>query len=268
MTSHPNSKINVGLDILRKRPDGFHDIESLFVPCYAVLDTLTIEESDKFKAEIVRIGNDGADVPVEWDPRKDLTVKAYELLRKDFQLPPVSIRLEKYIPVGSGLGGGSADAAFALRMFSEMFNLFLPDGMLEMYASELGSDCPFFVYNRPMFVSGRGEVLEPFDLPRTDGSDARGVGDFEIRLVSPEGIKISTGEAYAGIVPSVPAIGLREALALPVSRWRECVKNDFEAPVFARYPSLAEIKENMYKEGAAYASMSGSGSTIYGIFTK
>jgi len=272
MITHPNPKINIGLDILRKRPDGFHDIESLFMPCFAVLDTLSIEESEKFKVEIVRVGKDGTDIPVEWDPRNDLTVKAYELLRKEFQLPPVSIRLEKNIPVGAGLGGGSADAAFALRMLSEMFNLYLPDEMLEIYAAELGSDCPFFVYNRPMFVSGRGDVLEPFDLPcgagqsLTDGQNKFGFADMEIRLALPENISVSTKEAYSGVEPAVPELPLREALSRPVEQWRDCVKNDFEKSVFALYPSLAVLKDKMYEEGATYASMSGSGSAIYGIF--
>ena len=259
MVTYPNPKINVGLDVLRRRGDGFHDLESLFVPVPALADKLEIEEAPEFSVEIVRVV-EGKDVPVEWDPRKDLTVRSYELLRKDFQLPPVHIRLEKNIPVGAGLGGGSADCAFALRMLSELFDLFLPDEMLEIYAGELGSDCPFFIYNEPMFVSGRGDVLEKFSVPALD--------DFEIRLCLPEGISVSTKEAYAGLTPAVPSLPLREALSRPVCEWRDCVKNDFEASVFALHPSLAGMKQSLYDSGAVYASMSGSGSALYGLFRR
>lgn len=261
MISYPNAKLNIGLDVLRKRPDGFHDLESLFIPYEGLRDTLEITQAGKFSVEIIKNGRkmDGT-VPGEWDPKKDLVVKAYNLLKADFDLPPVKIRLEKNIPVGAGLGGGSADAAFALRMLDEMFDLYMPYVMLEDYAAALGSDCPFFIYNRPMFVSGRGEVLEEFECPVLD--------DYDIRVITPEGVSVATKEAYGGIVPAVPATPLRERLALPVDQWRDAVKNDFEKSVFAVHPSLVGLKQSLYDQGAVYASMSGSGSALFGLFDK
>lgn len=261
MTTYPNAKVNIGLDVLRKRPDGFHDLESLFVPYDGLKDTLEIEEASKFSIEIIRDGRvmDGS-APGEWDPRKDLTVKAYQLLKKDFELPAVRIRLEKNIPVGAGLGGGSADAAFTLVMLSEMFDLYLPEVMLEVYAAELGSDCPFFIYNRPMFVSGRGEVLEPFDVPELE--------HYDLRVIIPEGISVSTKEAYAGITPGMPQMPLREALSKPVGQWKDCIKNDFEPSVFKSHPQLAGIKDEIFGSGADYAAMSGSGSAMFGLFKR
>lgn len=263
MRVYPHLKLNIGLDVLRKRSDGFHDLESLFIPYKGITDVLDIEEAKKFSVEIRRYADiDGVrmEIPVDWDPRKDLTVQAYKLLQKDFQLPPVSIRLEKNIPVGAGLGGGSSDAVFALRAISEMFDLFIPDVMLEVYAAELGSDCPFFVYDEPMFTSGRGDVLEPFDIPALQ--------DFEIRLLIPEGVSVSTREAYAGIVPEVPATSLKERLVLPVEAWRDNVGNAFEKTVFAAHPELSAMKQQLYEQGAVYASMSGSGSALFGLFRK
>lgn len=260
MISHPNAKLNIGLDVLRKRPDGFHDLESLFIPCKDLCDTLEIVEAPKFSVEIIKNGRvmDGT-APGEWDPRKDLVVKAYQLLKADFALPPVHMRLEKNIPVGAGLGGGSADAAFALLMLDEMFDLYLPYVMLEDYAAQLGSDCPFFIHNRPMFVSGRGEVLEAIEVPQLEGR--------RIEVVTPEGVSVSTKEAYGGIVPALPEVPLRELLALPLEQWREAgVKNDFERTVFAIHPELSSMKQALYDRGAVYASMSGSGSALFGIF--
>lgn len=260
MISHPNPKINLGLNVIRRREDGFHDLESVFIPYYGMEDELEIEESSLFNVDISISCGDGSHVRPGWNPMDDLCVKAYKLLAKDFQLPPVSIRLEKRIPVGAGLGGGSADCAFALRMLSEMFDLFIPDVMLEIYAASLGSDCPFFVHNVPMFVSGRGDELEEFPLPVPD--------DYEIRVRVPEGVSVSTAEAYRGIVPSMPSIPLKDALALPVGQWKDVVSNDFERTVFALHPEIAELKRSFYDEGAVYASMSGSGSAVFGLFRK
>lgn len=259
MISYPNAKLNIGLDVIRKRPDGFHDLESLFIPYTGLTDTLEITESRKFAIEIVKDGRvmDGT-APGEWDPAKDLCVKAYQLLRKDFDLPAVKISLHKNIPVGAGLGGGSADAAFALRMLDEMFDLYMPDVMLEDYAARIGSDCPFFIHNRPMFVTGRGEVLEEYDLPQLQ--------EYQIKVVTPQGVSVSTKEAYAGIVPAVPATPLRELLQQPVEQWKTIgVKNDFEKTVFAVYPQLQQMKDELYADGAVYASMSGSGSALFGL---
>ena len=247
MISYPNVKINLGLNVLRRRDDGFHDIETLFVPCHAFHDTLDIVRSDELRFI--------ADVP--W--KNDLTVQAYGLLKEEFDIPPVEIRLRKGSPVGAGLGGGSADAAFALRSLNEMFSLGLDDGALAERAARLGSDCAFFIYDRPMLGTGRGEVLEPFDIP-LDG--------YEIKVEVPAGVSVSTAEAYRGITPSIPEIPLREALMQPVGRWKDLVRNDFETTVFALHPEIAALKQRFYDEGAVYASMSGSGSSVFGIFSK
>lgn len=260
MKTSPNAKLNVGLNVIRKRPDGYHDLESLFIPCPLLSDGLEIEEAPRFGIEIYRGGRlmDGS-IEGDWDPQKDLTVQAWKLLKKECGLPPVHIRLDKRIPVGAGLGGGSADGAFALRMLSEMFDLYLPDEMLELYAAELGSDCPFFIRNLPMFVSGRGDVLEPFDLPSLEA--------YRIELATPD-ISVSTREAYSGIIPSQAPVPLRVALQRPVEEWRDCVKNDFEKTVFALHPELDELKRSFYEKGAVYASMSGSGSSVFALFPK
>ena len=193
---------------------------------------------------------------VDWDPLKDLTAKAYFLLAQDYALPPMKIFLEKLSPVGAGLGGGSADAAFALRMIAELGGLSLSDVELAAYAAQLGSDCAFFIYNRPMFGSGRGEVLEPFDLD---------LSAYEFKVFIPEGVSVSTADAYRGIVPHLPEKPLREVLSQPVETWKEELKNDFEETVFAKYPSLAPVKEMLYNEGAVYAAMSGSGSALFSL---
>lgn len=257
MISYPNVKINLGLHVLRKRPDGFHDLETLFVPCHAFHDTLEITESHTALPE------GQVDIEIEncdWDPQKDLTAQAWRLLKADFpDLPPVSIRMVKGSPVGAGLGGGSADCAFALRMISGLFALGLGDEELAAYAARLGSDCAFFVYNTPMFATGRGEVLSPYGID---------LGDYEIRLAIPEGVHVSTREAYGGIVPCDNRQGLREILGTGIGNWRDRLVNDFEKTVFAVHPEIAAIKEEMYSQGAVYAAMSGSGSAVFGLFTK
>ena len=194
---------------------------------------------------------------IDWDPLKDLTAKAYFLLAEEFKLPPVKIFLRKYSPVGAGLGGGSADAAFALSMISEMFSLGLSLEELAVRASKLGSDCAFFIYNRPMRGEGRGEILTPFSL------DLKG---YHLKVFIPEGVSVSTAEAYRGIVPSKPEIPLSEALSHDIPEWKDLVVNDFEKTVFKIYPSLEEMKKRIYESGAVYASMSGSGSALFGIF--
>lgn len=279
MISYPNVKLNLGLSVLRKRPDGYHDLETLFVPYHAIHDTLEIIPADawsetsaalfsEYQADdtiVQGISGDGKVMitiarseGVDWDPLSDLTVKAYRLLEADFGLPSVKIFLEKTSPVGAGLGGGSADAAFALRMLSELFSLDLADDALAAYAARLGSDCAFFVYNRPMIGTGRGEVLSDYPLD---------LGDYGIRVFVPAGIAVSTAQAYRGIKPRGTREGeLREALSKSVSQWRDVLVNDFEQTVFAVHPELAAIKQQIYDQGAVYASMSGSGSALFGIF--
>ncbi len=277
MICYPNVKINLGLHVLRRRPDGFHDLETLFVPYPEISDCLELIRADDYSRTLAglkerygalaqAISPDGKLMitiarkeGVDWEPLKDLTAKAYMLLAADYDLPPMKIFLEKRSPVGAGLGGGSADAAFALRAMAELCNLALDDAALAAYAARLGSDCAFFVYNRPMFGSGRGEVLEPFSVD---------LSPYKLEVVVPEGIAVSTAEAYRGIVPRVPEKALREVLRQPVSTWKEALKNDFEQTVFAAHPALAKVKASLYERGALYAAMSGSGSACFGIFPK
>ena len=196
---------------------------------------------------------------VDWDPLKDLTAKAYYLLAENFKLPPVKIFLEKTSPVGAGLGGGSADAAFALKMLNELCGLGLTEQQLAEYASRLGSDCALFIYNRPMIGEGRGEILTEYALDLTS---------YDLQVLTPEGVAVSTKEAYAGIRPHFPEVSLREALARPVEEWKDVLVNDFEETVFANHPELAAIKRSLYDSGAAYASMSGSGSALFALYRK
>ena len=278
MILRTNVKLNFGLNVMRKRPDGYHDIETLFVPCHEFGDTLEVITGDdysrtsaslfaRYEGIVQGISEDGKLMitiaraeGVDWDPLKDLCAKAYCLLDKDFNLPPVKIFLEKTAPVGAGLGGGSADAAFTLKALNDLFDLGLSKERLSEYASRLGSDCALFIWNRPMFGTGRGEVLEPFDLD---------LSSYELKVLVPEGISVSTKEAYDGIIPRcVPSGDLKEELKRPVEEWRDRVVNDFEATVFKKHPELAAIKQSLYDSGAVYASMSGSGSSIFALYKK
>jgi len=263
------------LKVLRKRPDGYHDLETLFVPYPGIADCLEIITGDDYSRTLAglkerystltqAISDDGKLMitlarreGVDWDPLKDLTAKAYFLLAEDFDLPPMKIYLEKLSPVGAGLGGGSSDAAFALRMMAILAHLDLTDEQLASYAARLGSDCAFFVYNTPMFGTGRGEILEPFPL------DLKG---YRIEVEIPEGIAVSTADAYRGIVPCETGTPLKEILHRPVTSWKDSLENDFEKTVFAKYPALAAVKAELYEKGALYAAMSGSGSACFGIF--
>ena len=251
MTIYPNVKLNLGLRVLGKRPDGYHDLESLFIPCDAFRDELCIETADEFGIEI------GGPCYRGWDPSEDLTARAWRLLRDEFGIGPVRIRLIKNSPVGAGLGGGSADGAFALRALSDLFGLGLSDAALAGLAARLGSDCPFFIYNRPMFASGRGEVLEAFDID---------LSAYRIEIAIPEGVAVSTREAYAGVIPSEAKESLREVLHLPVSAWPGRLVNDFERSVFPAHPEIPALKEEFYRRGALYAAMSGSGSAVFALF--
>jgi 4-diphosphocytidyl-2-C-methyl-D-erythritol kinase len=279
MITNPNVKINLGLNVLRKREDGFHDLETLFVPYFGICDTLEIIVGDdfsrtsaaifgKYAPEMIAQGmsEDGKLMitiaraeGVDWDPLKDLTAKAYHILAEDFQLPPVKIFLEKTSPVGAGLGGGSADAAFALKMLNELCDLQLSEDQLAAYASRLGSDCAFFIYNRPMIGEGRGEILtdHPLDIQA-----------YDLQVLTPEGVAVSTKDAYGGIKPHLPEVPLKEALSRPVEQWDGLLVNDFEETVFAKYPELAAIKRSLYDSGAVYASMSGSGSALFALYSR
>ena len=336
MILQTNVKLNFGLNVIRKRPDGYHDIETLFVPCDEFGDTLEVITGDDYSRTSASlfaryssfdypeeqpalgdtqpqrnedglrrgrtappelggklaqgISEDGKlmitiarEDGVDWEPLKDLCAKAYYLLDNDFHLPPVKIFLEKKAPVGAGLGGGSADAAFTLKAINELCSLGLSNESLAEYASRLGSDCAFFVWNRPMIGTGRGEILEPFDVD---------LSGYEVKVLVPEGISVSTAEAYRGIVPrdrsfadaqddkraaqddmvlaSLPlgADIFKEVLRRPVEEWKGLVVNDFETTVFKAHPELAAIKQSLYDSGAVYAAMSGSGSAMFGIYKK
>lgn len=279
MITNPNVKINLGLNILRKRDDGFHDLETLFVPYFGITDTLEIIAGDdysrtsaaifgKYAPEMIAqgISEDGKLMitiaraeGVDWDPLKDLTAKAYNILAEDFKLPPVKIFLEKTSPVGAGLGGGSADAAFALKMLNELCGLGLTEDQLAGYAARLGSDCAFFIYNRPMIGEGRGDILTEYPI------DLQG---YDLQVLTPEGIAVSTKDAYSGIRPHLPEEPLRDVLTRSVEEWDGLMVNDFEETVFAKYPELAAIKRSLYDSGAVYASMSGSGSALFALYRK
>ncbi|REG84782.1 4-(cytidine 5'-diphospho)-2-C-methyl-D-erythritol kinase [Algoriphagus antarcticus] len=249
MISFPNAKINLGLHITAKRKDGYHDIESCMVPI-PLLDALEMIISTKKTS----FENTGLEIP--GDSHDNLILKAYQLLKKDFpNLPELSIHLHKNIPMGAGLGGGSADAAFALSLMNNLFDLILDDFFLEEYAAQLGSDCAFFIENTTKIARGRGEILEPVELDLT--------GTYLV-LVNP-GIHIGTKEAYAGVTPTGPKIRLEEVL-VDKSRWKDELVNDFEASIFPNHPEIAAIKEQFYEYGAYYAAMSGSGSSVFGLF--
>lgn len=290
MTTEPNVKVNLGLNVLRKREDGYHDLDTLFVPYFGIHDVLEIIKGDDFSetsASLAKRYEHGTQIAqaisedgklmitlarkegVDWDPLKDLTAKAYYLLDKEFGLGPVKIYLEKTSPVGAGLGGGSADAAFALKMLNELFGLGLSEEALAAYAAQLGSDCAFFIYNRPMLGEGRGEILNAYPLEDIDyGQDGAESCSYVLKVVVPEGIAVSTAEAYKGIVPAIPATDLRTLLKGDVESWKESLSNDFEVTVFKAHPELTAIKRSLYDCGAVYASMSGSGSALFGIYKK
>lgn len=251
MIGFPNAKINLGLSILNRRPEGYHDIESCFYPV-GWCDALEVIPAGQFSFQSY-----GAAIPGSRDG--NLCIRAYEMLKADYDLPPVAIHLLKNIPIGAGLGGGSADGAFALSMFNEVFGLAISIEKLEEYAAILGSDCPFFIRNQPVIAVGTGTSLTPVGLD---------LGDLFIIIVNP-GIHISTAEAYAGVTPASPEHSVTSLMDRSrISEWKELLKNDFEDSVFLKYPILAEIKSQFYKAGAIYSSMTGSGSSMFGLFNK
>jgi len=248
MICFPNAKINLGLHITAKRKDGYHEIETCMVPVplYDALEMI-VENKTVFDTS-------GLSIPGE--EKDNLILKALKLIRKDFSdLPQVHIHLHKNIPMGAGLGGGSADGAFALTLMNRLFDLYLDDFILEDYAAQLGSDCPFFIENKPKIARGRGEILEKVDV------DLK--GDYLV-LVKPP-VHIGTKEAYAGVTPKSPELDLKSILK-DKSLWKEKLVNDFEKSIFPNHPQLAEIKQQIYDMGAYYAAMSGSGSTLFGLF--
>jgi 4-diphosphocytidyl-2-C-methyl-D-erythritol kinase len=251
----PNAKINLGLNILRKRPDGYHDLETVFYPL-AIQDALEVVKNDNTKEDI-RISLSG--IPIDGKTEENLCFKAYWLLKRDLpQLPGVMIHLHKTIPAGSGLGGGSADGAFMLKLLNQKFDLGLSTEQMLDHASRLGSDCPFFIINKPCVATGRGEFLEPISVD---------LSEYKF-VIANAGIHVSTTEAFSLLNPSPPSKSIKEIIQQPIETWKAELKNDFEGPVFKKYPAIETIKAKMYGTGAVYSSMTGSGSSVYGIFRK
>lgn len=253
MIVYPNAKINIGLNVVEKRPDGYHNLETVFYPI-GLQDMLEIKELDEdteggYKLKVTGTVLDGT-------PEDNLVVRAFKLLKHDFGIPPVSIGLYKHIPTGAGLGGGSSDAAFTIKTLNERFKLGLSMEQMEEYCVRLGADCPFFVKNEPVFATGIGNVFHPLPLS---------LKGKHLVLVKPDTF-VSTKDAYAKVKVQKPATPLPELLAQPIETWKDTVKNDFEYSVFSKYPEIAAIKDSMYDVGAVYASMSGSGSSVFGIF--
>ena len=260
MITYPNVKVNLGLNVLRRRPDGYHDIETLFVPYFGMTDVLEIVPADEFS---IRITSSKPGIP-DWDPMSDLCAKAWRLMNERFGAGPVAISLEKRNPVGGGLGGGSSDGAFTLKMLNEIFSLGLAVTELASLAAELGSDCPFFIYNRPMIGEGRGEILSEFDLPDIDLG-----GEYRLGVIALDSsLKVSTAQAYRNITPSIPEISLRDALSHDITQWHGLLKNDFEPVISAVHPLVRETIEACYARGCVYAAMSGSGPSVYYIDKK
>ncbi len=270
MIVFPNAKINLGLHIISKREDGYHNLETVFYPL-PFCDVLEIIQQSDFSSQSPvdnqqsEVRNRKSDVfeftitglSVNGNADDNLCVKAYHLLKKDFtSIPGVRMHLHKVIPIGAGLGGGSADAAFSLLLFNKKFQLNLSANQLINYALQLGSDCPFFIINKPCFAQQRGEVLHEISIDLLD---------YKIIIVNP-GIHINTGWAFSKIIPRTPDKHIAEIIQQPISTWKDELKNDFEEPVMKQYPELKTIKEKLYSLGAIYAAMSGSGSTFFGIF--
>ena len=250
MVTFPNCKINLGLNILQKREDGYHDIETVFYPV-PITDVLEIISSPKNKTEFTNTG-----IPTG-ENENNLCLKAFHLVKKDFpQVPEINMHLHKAIPMGAGLGGGSADAVFTLLLLNKKYNLNISSSQLFEYASKLGSDCPFFIINRPCVAIGRGELLQPIELD---------LSNYLMVLIHPK-IHVHTGRAFAKITPKAISSSLQEIIQQPIEDWRGLLKNDFEKSVFDEHPTIGLLKETLYKEGAIYASMSGSGSSVYGLF--
>jgi len=247
MIVYPNAKINIGLNVLEKQADGYHKLSSVFYPVNELYDILEILPAKHFS-----FSSSGIAIP----GNSNICVKAFELLKADFEIENVIMHLNKQIPIGAGLGGGSADGAFALKALNEIFKLELSIIELEDYALQLGADCPFFIENSPKYITGIGEKMRNINLD---------LSSYKLKFIYHE-LHISTAEAYGGIIPSQPKTNLLDLINQPIENWKKSVKNDFEVAAFAKYPELAKMKEQLYADGAIYASMTGSGSVIYGVF--
>jgi 4-diphosphocytidyl-2-C-methyl-D-erythritol kinase len=251
MIKFPNAKINLGLNVIEKRSDGYHNIESIFYPV-KLYDVLEIVKSEQLNFYF-------SGKKIEVSIENNLCSKAYQLIKKKHSVSDVNLYLKKILPMGAGMGGGSADGAFTLLILNELFKLQLSKEKLKEYALQLGSDCPFFIDNCPSYVQGRGEMTEPLDL---------NLNDYTFIFVN-TGVHISTAEAYQGITPAKPVINAKNiVLNTPVEQWKDKLVNDFEEVAFKKHPNLAVVKNALYNTGALYASMTGSGSAFYGIYTQ
>ncbi len=255
MLSFPNAKINLGLNIIERRPDQFHNIETIFYPV-PIADILEIIESTELKGNKVEIVITGMDIP--GDSENNLCVKAYKLMDKLYHLPPVKIHLHKIIPTGAGLGGGSSDGAFTLSLLNGLFSLNLTNAQLIDHAAELGSDCPFFIENKPAFGTEKGNILKTIAL---------NLSGYYFVLVKPS-VSVGTAEAYKGVKPLKPEQSVNALVKLPIALWKDKIVNDFEQSIFPNHSIIKQIKNDFYDAGAIYASMTGSGSAVYGIFEK
>jgi 4-diphosphocytidyl-2-C-methyl-D-erythritol kinase len=254
MLSFPNAKINIGLNIIEKRDDGFHNVESVMVPV-DLCDALEVIENTEETNERIVFTSSG--IPIPGDIQDNLCYYAYHLIAADYPLPNVKVHLHKHIPIGAGLGGGSADAAFFIRLLNDKFELGISWGEMHHYARQLGSDCSFFISNKPAFAEGKGDQYESTKLD---------LSNYHIALIYPN-IHINTAKAYSGVKPKAPARSLENDIQnLSIDQWKEYIHNDFEDSVFVQFPELKKIKAELYSQGAVYAAMSGSGSTVYGIF--
>ncbi len=252
MITFPNAKINLGLNIVEKRKDGYHNLETIFYPINLqdALEVKRLENAERpYDLHVMGTSIEGA-------AEDNLVIKAYRLLAQDFNLPAIDVHLFKHIPTQAGLGGGSADCAFMIKLLNEKFKLGLDLDQMEAYAAQLGADCAFFIRNEPVFATGIGNIFEPIRLS---------LSGYYLVLVKPD-IAVPTRDAFANIHPKKPEISLKECIQQPIETWKDCIKNDFEESVFTKYPEIAAIKAKMYDMGAVYASMSGSGSSVYGIF--
>ncbi|MDB5121719.1 MAG: ispE [Sphingobacteriales bacterium] len=248
MIAFPNAKINIGLNVTRKREDGYHDLETIFYPLL-IKDAVEIIEASELKFSSTGILIPGS-------AGENICVKAYNLLKKDFSIPPVHIHLHKHIPIGAGLGGGSADAAFLIKLLNEKFTLGLSAAEMENYARCIGADCAFFINNKPVYAFEKGDVFENITL---------NLSEYYKVLVMPP-VHVSTQSAYSGIKAKQAEVSLKELINLPIEEWKNQIKNDFEDSVFSKYPLIGDLKKALYDYGAVYASMSGSGASVYGIF--
>ena len=248
MITFPNAKINIGLNIVSRRTDGYHNLETVFYPLL-IKDALEIIEADEmdFKA---------SGIPIPGYANENLCLKAYDLLRQDFKLPNIHIHLYKIIPIGAGLGGGSANAAFFIKMVNQKFSLGLTDEDMQAYCRLLGADCAFFIENKPVFAFEKGDVFKPVSID---------LSAYNMVLVMPP-VHVSTADAYRGVVPRLPSQSLEDLVKLPINQWQGKIKNDFEEHIFKAHPQIRRVKASLIEAGAEFALMSGSGASVFGIF--